>query len=173
MSFRCPIELFNDIIEKEIKILNCEIYSIFHINSTFIISQNKLKSDNLFYLFYEDKSATFSNRLKPKNENYFKLNQKKCFHGFNNFDDLTDFYADLIAKEKIWPVYAIFPSRKQKKTLKNSPEFKPIKSLFYVGFIENNSQEPSHIKNVKEIYSIKNINDVQIIHLKNFIQLKI
>ena len=48
------------------------------------------------------------------------------------------------------------------------PLFSPFQSVYYVSFIEQFPPKPQRKINVEELYSIKNIFDVQISHLLQF-----
>lgn len=174
----------NTIFNSKFKILHYEIYSIFlkkSLNSS-ILSEFPSINTNYFYVYLEDITNIFTNKINTKNvidikENNFNL--KKYLYGFSNFADLIAFYIDLAKTKTNWPFFAIIPEKvKQskeetnrsiilniKKLLnfsKSYPVFNPFKFLFYFSFIEKNPPNSKRILNTNEFYGIKNISDIQI-----------
>lgn len=103
--------------------------------------------------------------------------KNKYLYGFSNFSDLICLYKEILKNHSIWPIFAIWPksstfSLKTKienqifdLSKSNFPSFSPLSFLFYLSFIRKTDEKPKRILNATEIYSIKNVPDVQINYL--------
>lgn len=179
ISFDFDIEYFNFNIRPKLSLFHYDIFSIFlkdSLTKKYLYGCRNLKS-NLFYIFFE--STEIISLTSPNAQDFIISSSapKKYLYGFNNFSDLINFYIEIVKSHTIWPIFAIRPKSANsygKFIVKNQLidvsksnflSFNPLSFLFYLSFIEKTIENPKRMMNVKEIYSIKNIPDVQINHL--------
>lgn len=164
------------------KLSHFQIYSIFlqKIFSDDFYDQYNVNNQDFFYLYYEKNDINI--KLKyPQKADEIKIipsDPRRYLYGFKNYHDFIAFYIRLIEYDKIWPIFALSPFKtcfsKQKaiddyndkycQLISDIPPFTPSKFLYYINFIEKVHPKPNKLSNVAEIYSVKDVQDVQISH---------
>ena len=186
ISMNSDMNYFRDHIEPLFKTSHYRAFSIFLKKS---LLSNKIQEffdlkQNIFYLYLENDTYqindNFNNLKNLKDVKCTLSYPRKYLYGFDNFSDLISSYVEIIKNYRKFPVFAILPlnfySEKEIdlstctgmasiKDKESYPIFSSLNFLHYFGFKEKVPPKPQRMMNVDEIYSISNVNDVQISHL--------